>query len=138
MFLKLSGLALTAGVTGAVPALLMGVSFSHCGVTARTRTLLPAHAHHLAPEKRNLCRQRQVLRAHVMAGNERHAPKNTVVIADQFVVIVIVAPVARIETKARDLIETHRADEIFPHARGPTAGDTAAALDTPVELVNLF
>src|SRR5215813_1872579 len=96
-------------------------------------TSFPSHRHHFPPEKRDLRRQRQVLRTDIMASEERHTAEDAIVIADQFVVVVVSAPVARIDPEAGDLIEPHRADEILPHAGRAATGNTAAALDAAVE-----
>src|SRR2546427_637510 len=86
---------------------------------------LPSYGDHLPPEKCDLRRQRQVLRADVVASEQRHAAEDAVVIADQFEIILIAAPVARVDTEAGDLIEPYGADEILPHARGAATGDAA-------------
>src|SRR3954447_23824764 len=108
---KLSLLTLATGVTATVSTLLMGVSFSSRPSKPSTR-LFQSHRDHFPPKKRNLRRQRQILWANIVTGNQRHAAKDAVVIADQLVIIVVVAPVARVETEAGDLVEAHRADEI--------------------------
>jgi hypothetical protein len=48
-------------------------------------------------------RQRQVFRADDVAAEQRHATENAVVIADQFEVVLVAAPVARVEAKNADL-----------------------------------
>ena len=73
-----------------------------------------------------------------MAGEQRHAAEDAVVIADQFIVVMIVAAVARIETEASNFIECHRAHEILPHTRRAATGNTATALDAAVELIDFF
>src|SRR5215475_8195162 len=45
-------------------------------------TSLPCYGDHFAPEKRDLRRQRQVLRADVVAAEQRHTAEDAVVIAD--------------------------------------------------------
>ena len=97
----------------------------------------PAHRHHLAAHEGDLRRQRQVLRADVVAGEQRHAAEHAVVVADHLVVVVVGARVARVEAEARDLVQADRADEVLAHARGAAGGDAAAALDAAVELVDL-
>ncbi len=99
--------------------------------------LLPAHCHHLAPYEGDLRRERQVLRADVVAGEQRHAAEHAVVVADHLVVIVVSARVARIEPEARHAIEADGSHEILAHARGAAGGHTAAAFDAAVELVDL-
>src|SRR6516162_1492993 len=97
-----------------------------------------ASLYHLAPNERDLRLERQVLRADVVAGKQRHAAKHAVVVADELVVVVVGARVARIEAEARDLGDADRADEIRSHARGAAGGHTATALDAAVELVQLL
>src|SRR5437016_641602 len=90
---------------------------------------LPSHRDHFPPEKCDLRRQRQVLRADVVAREQRHTAEDAVVIADQLEIVLIAAPVARVDTEAGDLIEPHGTDEILPHTRGAATGDAAAALE---------
>ena len=71
--------------------------------------LLPAHACHLAAHEGDLGRQRQLLGADVMTGQQRHAAEHALVVADQLVKIVIGARVARVEPEPRDLVQTDRA-----------------------------
>src|SRR5215813_12282027 len=100
-------------------------------------TSFPSHRHHFPPEKRDLRRQRQVLRTDIMASEERHTAEDAIVIADQFIVIVVIAAVPRVDPEAGDLIQPHRADKVLPHPRRAATGDTTAALDAAIELINL-
>src|SRR5512134_835422 len=102
------------------------------------RGLLPAHRDHLAADESDLGLQRQVLRADVVAGEQRHAAEDAAVVADHLVVVVVRALVARIEAEARDLVDPYRADEVLAHARGAAAGNAAAALDAAVEEIDLL
>jgi hypothetical protein len=45
-------------------------------------TLLPAYRDHFSPEKCELCRQRQVFRADIVAAEQRYTAEDAVVIAD--------------------------------------------------------
>jgi len=71
-----------------------------------------------------------------VAAEQGHAAEHAVVVADQLVVVVVAAGVARIEREARDLVETHGAHEVLAHARRTAGRDAAAALDAAVELVD--
>ena len=104
----------------------------------RVRRYLSPCAHHLAADECDLRLQRQLLRAHVVAGEQRHAPEHAAVVADELVVVLVGALVARIEAEARDLVQAHRADEVLAHARGAATGHAAAALDAAVEQVDFL
>src|SRR5215475_2947866 len=95
-------------------------------------TSFPSHRHHFPPEKRDLRRQRQVLRTDIMASEERHAAEDAIVITDQLVVVVVSAPIARIDPETGDLIEPNGADKIFSHAGRAATSDAAATLDAAV------
>ncbi len=71
----------------------------------RVSLLAPGHFHHLAPHERDLRRERQILRAHVVAGEQRHAAEDAVVVADDLVVVGVGARVARVEPEARDPVQ---------------------------------
>src|ERR1051325_4672958 len=113
--------------------LFIGFSFQEI----RNRASFPSDRNHLASEKRYLRRKRQIFRTHVVTCEQRHAAEDPVIIADQFVIIVVTAPIARIQTEASDLVEAHRAREILAHPGGTATGDAAAAFDATVELVDL-
>src|SRR6185503_13266113 len=92
----------------------------------------------LSPEKGDLRCQRQVLRTHVVATEQRHAAEDAVVITNELEIVLICAAVARVETEAGDLIESRRADKILTHAYCAATRDAAAALDAAVELIDLL
>ncbi len=73
-----------------------------------------------------------------MAAEERLAAEHAIVIADQLVKVRIAPLIMGIETKPGDLVQSHRADEVFPHAHGAAARDAAAALHAAVEFVDLL
>src|SRR5580765_3786934 len=52
-------------------------------------SLFPSYCDHLPSEKGDLRRQRQVLRTHVVAAEQRHAAENAVVIADELEIVFI-------------------------------------------------
>ena len=93
---------------------------------------------HLAAHEGDLRCKRQVLGAHVVAAEQRHAAEDAVVVADELVEVGVGARVARVEPEARDLVQPHGADEVLAHARGAAGRDAAAALDAAVELVDLL
>src|SRR5436190_3838457 len=99
---------------------------------------LPAERDHLPAQERDLRRERKLLRADVVAAEQRHAAEHAVVVADQLVEVVVASRVARVEAEARDLVEADRADEVLAHSRRSARGDAAAALDAAIELVDLL
>ena len=68
----------------------------------RQNLVVAAHAlfSHLAADKGDLRLQGKFLRAEVVAGKERHAAEHAGLVADDVVVVSIVAGVARVETEA--------------------------------------
>src|SRR5436309_9774224 len=99
--------------------------------------LLPSDSGHFPSEKGDLRRQRQVFRANVLAAEEQHAAEHAVVVADQFVEILIAPLIPRIDTETGDLIQSRCADKVFAHAHGAAACNAAATLDAAVKLVDL-
>ena len=89
-------------------------------------TLLPSHRSHLSSEKGDLRRQWQIFRANVLAAEERHPAEYAVVVADQFVEILIAPLIPGIDTETGDLIQSRCADKVFAHAHGAAARDAAA------------
>jgi hypothetical protein len=100
--------------------------------------LLPSDSGHLPSEKGDLRRQWQIFRANVVAAEERHAAEHAVVVADQFVEILIAPLIPGIDAETGDLIQSRCADKVFAHAHGAAARDAATALDTAVKLVDLL
>ena len=91
----------------------MGKAFYWCEKSAASSLLLQPHRHHLAPQKRDLGLQRQALRAHVVAAQQRHAAKHAGVVADQLVEILIAPLIPRVQPEAGDLVEADGADELI-------------------------
>ena len=73
-----------------------------------------------------------------MAGKQRHAAEDARFVTDDFVVVGVVAVVARVETEAGDLVDAHSAHEVRTDADRAAAGDAAAALDAAVKHVDVF
>ena len=70
--------------------------------------LLPSHCGHLPPEKGDLRGKRQVLGADVVATQEPHAAEHAIVVADQFVEILIATLITGVKTKTGNLVQPHR------------------------------
>src|SRR5208282_1449797 len=85
------------------------------GAGARRYRPLYARARHAAAQKRDLALQRQILGADVLTAQQRHAAEHAVIVANQVVELGIGALVARIEAKARDLVQADGAGEVRAH-----------------------
>src|SRR6476661_10923976 len=100
-------------------------------------TSSPDLPNHLASYESDLRLQRQVLRADIVAREQRHAAEHAGVVPDELVVIIVSPSFPRIETEPPDLVQAHGADEVLAHQRRAARGNAAAALDATIELVDL-
>ena len=73
-----------------------------------------------------------------MAGEQRHAAEHAGLVTDHFVVVSVVAFVARVKAEAGNLIDAHSTDEVRTDANRTAAGNAAAAFHATVENVNVF